>query len=632
MNLQQTPVPAASAEAPPAAPAAAAQPRSLLVEWANQQDAWIRALTDEVVSTRAEISDERSAHFYDMLLREKGLKGGEPVEVPMLAVGPEALAAGDAFALKSLRAVENVNALAADQTLAFHPKLTILFGENASGKSGYVRILKRAAGVRTQEPILPNVTDETAAAGDPKARFTYTLGGAEAHLDWSDELGIYPLSRIDVFESRSTRLHVDDDLTYVYTPGELSLFPLVQKSIEKVRTRLESDIGNVRQENPYSAAFERGTAVYQKVESLGPATDLNELAALANVTDAERAELAALIAEIDALRSSTPDAQLKAAEVDRKLLEDADTALATLSAFNTEQYLGTLQVHSDASTKHNDVTRRAFEGLNIPGILSDEWKRLVSAGESYIRTHERHETYPREGESCIYCRQDLGPAAVALLHKYRDYCNSQTQAQLVQAQRDLDQLVNRFQIPGLERLTTILAEQVSSASKGGFQSVFEPVLPVLAKASVVLTDVSNRKPVAWENMAAEVSKAAGIINGELSRKLELIDSLKKRLDERQGELKKRESRATELRARVKLAEVYPQVERYVRRLKWTSNAGIVAGKFQGIFRSLTDTSKLASERTPEPGFRQAIRGGIQEAESAKCEAGLSRTPGGRLQA
>jgi len=37
-----------------------------------------------------------------------------------------------------------VNALANDQTIEFCPSLTVVFGANAAGKSGYTRILKRA--------------------------------------------------------------------------------------------------------------------------------------------------------------------------------------------------------------------------------------------------------------------------------------------------------------------------------------------------------------------------------------------------------------------------------------------------------------------------------------------------------
>ena len=43
-------------------------------------------------------------------------------------------------------------------------KLTVLLGENASGKTGYVRVLKSIAAVRGSEPVLSNVWMDSSAA------------------------------------------------------------------------------------------------------------------------------------------------------------------------------------------------------------------------------------------------------------------------------------------------------------------------------------------------------------------------------------------------------------------------------------------------------------------------------------
>ena len=52
---------------------------------------------------------------------------------------------------------KGVNALAEDQTLKFAPGLTIVYGDNGAGKTGYIRILKQACRARGQEEILGNV-------------------------------------------------------------------------------------------------------------------------------------------------------------------------------------------------------------------------------------------------------------------------------------------------------------------------------------------------------------------------------------------------------------------------------------------------------------------------------------------
>ena len=198
--------------------------RSLLVGWANEQDAWIRDLVSEAILTGKPVSDDHIEGLYELFLREKNLRGGDPVAVQPLRDDAFDLSAADPLFLDCLEELQNVNALATGQRVSFSRKLTIVFGENASGKTGYVRVLKRAAAVRTAEPILPNLNTPVSAGTRPAAKLTYTLGTQQQSVGWHDEAGAAPLNRIDVFDSRVSTLHVDSDLTYIFTPGELARF------------------------------------------------------------------------------------------------------------------------------------------------------------------------------------------------------------------------------------------------------------------------------------------------------------------------------------------------------------------------------------------------------------------------
>jgi hypothetical protein len=91
----------------------------------------------------------------------KGHQNGRPRQAKPLTT--EHVPTGDvtspAVALVSIFHHEGVNALAADQTLKFAPApgLTIVYGDNGAGKTGYIRILKQACRARGRELILGNV-------------------------------------------------------------------------------------------------------------------------------------------------------------------------------------------------------------------------------------------------------------------------------------------------------------------------------------------------------------------------------------------------------------------------------------------------------------------------------------------
>lgn len=200
--------------------------------------------------------------IYQSFLREKALTAGGPITVPSLSADISALDVSSGFFLTKLGDLKNVNALAEGQTIDFNPKMTIVFGENACGKTGYVRVLKKAAAVRTTEEVLPDVSQPEVAKEPPSAKIAFRLGDEKPQeLDWKDQSGVVPFNRIDVFDSRATNLHVDGDLNYMYTPGELARFPLVQQGIEGVRSRLELDVSATTQaSNPFLSHSETSSS------------------------------------------------------------------------------------------------------------------------------------------------------------------------------------------------------------------------------------------------------------------------------------------------------------------------------------------------------------------------------------
>ena len=184
--------------------------------------------------------------YWTTLEVESGLKESSTL-LSGAVVRPTVNAVADfqTLSLKELSHVEGVNALASGQRLVFHEKLTIFFGENGSGKSGYARVLKRIAGARGAEELIPNVFVSSSAP--PRAEVVYALDQQEKTLTWNNESGKEPLSAIRVFDGRAAAIHLDEDLSYSYIPRELDSFDYVQDALERVRKRLESSAIRIRQ-------------------------------------------------------------------------------------------------------------------------------------------------------------------------------------------------------------------------------------------------------------------------------------------------------------------------------------------------------------------------------------------------
>src|SRR5207237_24351 len=84
------------------------------------------------------------------------------------------------------------------------PGLTLVYGENASGKSGYCRVLKKACRARgTAQDIKANAY-EPAPAEPASAEIACNVGTEESLIRWRDGMSSDPrLSNIFVFDGIS---------------------------------------------------------------------------------------------------------------------------------------------------------------------------------------------------------------------------------------------------------------------------------------------------------------------------------------------------------------------------------------------------------------------------------------------
>ena len=348
------------------AKAQASQP--LLPKWANAQDGWCRAIATDVLKNGVQASDLDIDRYLKQFLSEKKLSQDPFEDVPKIEEKQPDASPLNSVRLDAVIIGDGVNALKPGSQIDFASGVTVIFGENGSGKSGFVRVLKRAAGVRTAEDILHNVHADKRPT--PSATFTITVGDKRDTITWNNEFGLAPFNRVGIFDVRAARLHVEDDLTYVYTPGELILFPMVQNAIERVRTTLERAISaRTPGVNTLLAAFDRACSIYAAIEPLGAATDLDEIRAYAVLPEDADATIESLILEIDALRSSNIQNELKRAR-DRAVVVNALAAdVDTTAAFDVATYGAHVSARNDAAQRHTEAGAKAFEGLAIPGVL-----------------------------------------------------------------------------------------------------------------------------------------------------------------------------------------------------------------------------------------------------------------------
>lgn len=578
-----------------------ATPRRLLVGWANGQDAWVRQITAETILSRQAPSDALLDAAYTTFLAEKGLGDGEAPEVPKLELVATDAAEEETLELVSLASIEGVNALAADQELGFDPELTVLFGQNGSGKTGYARILKRISAVRTAEDILPNAhTAYLDSPPSPSATIQYRLSGMDSSVMWKDESGLAPFTRISVFDASAVSLHVDSDLGYVYTPAELALFGHVAAGLQGIQQRIATEVKALAPgSNPLLSRFTRGTKVYPVIETLGATTDLAELDALATLPDGAEADRERLEGEIAALRSNSLDAILSSTQETVRHLNRLHGVLTTAMNFDSVVYEKARVKLQEAEGRRTEAREQLFSQDELPGPADGEWQEFIVAGDSY-RQHLDREHYPTAGDKCLYCMQELSPTALNLLTRYRTFLDETLVRQVADASTEVRNSSLRFDEAELTRANEFATEQRDGEDPPVWAS---QACDVLAAARAAAQDTANGKPVTAGTLRESAEAVASKVGAELATARAAVQQMSEDKANAASALTGKQKELSELTARIELNRNIAAAREYVRRARRAQQLDKLSRVISsGASKQLTVQSKLASEDLVNKNF------------------------------
>ena len=571
------------------------------MDWANGQDAWVRQITAETILSRQAPSDALLDAAYATFLAEKGLGDGEAPEVPKLELVAADAAEEETLELVSLANIEGVNALAADQELDFDPELTVLFGQNGSGKTGYARILKRISAVRTAEDILPNAhTAYFDSPPSPSATIQYRLSGTDSSVMWKDESGLAPFTRISVFDASAVSLHVDSDLGYVYTPAELALFGHVAAGLQGIQQRIATEVKALAPgSNPLLSRFTRGTKVYPVIETLGATTDLAELDALATLPDGAEADRERLEGEIAALRSNSLDAILSSTQETVRHLNRLHGVLTTAMNFDAVVYEKARVKLQEAEGRRTEAREQLFSQDELPGPADGEWQEFIVAGDSY-RQHLGREHYPAAGDKCLYCMQELSSTALNLLTRYRTFLDETLVRQVEDANTEVRSSSLRFDEAELTRANEFATEQRDGEDPPAWAT---QACEVLAAARAAAQDTANGKPVTAGTLRESAETVTSTVAAELATARAAVQQMSEDKANAATALTGKQKELSELAARIELNRNIAAAREYVRRARRAQQLDKLSRVISsGASKQLTVQSKLASEDLVNKNF------------------------------
>ncbi|MEZ4872700.1 MAG: hypothetical protein R2827_10795 [Bdellovibrionales bacterium] len=245
-----------------------------IIDWAVTQEDWKQDIVRRVLDNGDFTSDDVN-EIKEILLHQNGYlekTDFTPIKIDKASFVTTENSAKTKVVLKKIESPTNVNALTPQAKLQFaFNGLTIVYGENGSGKSGYSRILKKCCKAREVDSILPNVFSED-KKGPSKATVHFSVNNKDQAVEWID--GQYrggPLDQLVVYDNKCGKIQVNDKNELIYLPYGTDVFKKLIDCIVEVKKQIEAL--KPKEISINTDKIDESSEVLKKIKSINKSTE-----------------------------------------------------------------------------------------------------------------------------------------------------------------------------------------------------------------------------------------------------------------------------------------------------------------------------------------------------------------------
>jgi hypothetical protein len=375
--------------------------------WSERLAPWQRRILAYAARARV-LSEDQIGDVYRIFLEESALRKREKRDnVPVDISGRQQSDAVKSFRLDRVSNLAGINALPDGASLVFGPALTVIYGRNGAGKSGFARLFANACFSRCRPSIIANIYDDMAPSS-PTAKIHVTLDGVSQEILFTTDNGNVELRRISFFDDAVARHHVSQASPFEFKPSGFDVFPEMARVYREMGVLLDADIRERTHDTKFSDSFiGPETTVSEAVSSIGAATDLAALRTIATYGATEKARLDEIDKQLTALKSRSPKDVLAQLAQARSDVVQLNTKFETLArAFTADRAVVRTQLSKNAKQAAEAAAALGSEQFKRPffsAIGTPEWQAFAKA--AHALGAKEGAGYPAEGGRCLLCER-----------------------------------------------------------------------------------------------------------------------------------------------------------------------------------------------------------------------------------
>lgn len=411
-----------------------------LWEWAESHGYWSKLLVSKIVSQENNLSSEDREIIFNYFLQSIKLHSDLP---PLTIIKPTYTPTSKQIELTSLSDITGVNRLAKNQTINFSKNLTVVFGENGTGKTGYGRILKTLGfSYDGNNKILSNIF----GASQPKsATIKFKANGIDDTFIWNGTNKNLELENISVFNSSCVQISLSDRQLIV-SPIGFHLFNLVISELSELTKLLSVKYTLYPTKLALVENLNAGSPQYNYITGLSAKSTEQKLIDVSSFIPEHEKELESKEKELSNLNKTLLQTEIQNLNTSTDeldvLIGKIQLAQINITSESWQAHINYNKQIKELESKTKTGIKEIAEKNGIDFYKTDQFQSFIKAAEDYIKIIEKPE-YPSAKDTCIYCLQPLDKSAQDLLTNYRKLLNDKTQEDLASYKKLKIELVNQ---------------------------------------------------------------------------------------------------------------------------------------------------------------------------------------------
>ncbi|MFS2160175.1 hypothetical protein ACCD10_22880 [Pseudomonas sp. Pseusp122] len=505
--------------------------------WLNGRPKWLQTAARMLIDSKRQLNqDEVKA-----LARLCKLEAKDEADPGFQTVIPGTLsqvANRPLLRIEEILDVHGLNAIKAGAHLPFgKSNLSVIYGQNGTGKSGFARLLKEICGSRSKDEIRSNVFDPIPTPC--RAHFKVSIDGKPVDVHWEIPSGPHKaLRHAQVFDSKAAQQYMGRTEA-CYEPSRMKFVSALITTADAVSAELTGEKALLSKALPAIPESLNHTAEAKWLQGLKATTtpaSIDKECLYTDQLDQERIESEALLAEKDIA------GRVLAINKEKTALKSIEIAMSMLQLGLNDTTAGELESLKNTAVKARNTCEEAaaaiFGKAELEGVGSATWQKMweqaraYSTGTAYVET-----AFPNVSADsrCVLCHQSLTEDAKARLTGFEKFVTDGLETTAKTAENSFADRKKRLpMLPGQ-------ADWIVHMSTLGFEEAYGLTWFSVLKAR--LDQITLGSPVGtlqafdWSSInEAAKTRSANLIEEELSLSALLKDEHRQTMQSRLQQL------------------------------------------------------------------------------------------------